>query len=159
MGSHERTIEGESDEWYTPRYIIDALGPFMTDPCTSTRRPWDTAKIHYTTRGLQRPWLGMVWCNPPYGHETWDWLRKLADHGNGIALIFARTETVGFFNEVWGKATGLLFLKGRLKFERWDLSPTHSNAGAPSVLVAYGDEATQRLKNSGLEGVFVEGWM
>ena len=42
--------------------------------------------------------------NPPYGSETPKWLKKLSEHGNGIALIYARTETRMFFNYVWDKA-------------------------------------------------------
>lgn len=159
MGSHEKTREGETNEWYTPQHILDALGPFTLDPCTSERRPWNTATLHFTDRGLERTWIGFVWCNPPYGPHAWRWLSKLAEHGNGIALIFARTETKGFFDEVWSKADALLFLRGRLKFHRHDLAATTSNAGAPSVLVAYGETAVERLKSSELDGVLIESWL
>ncbi len=83
--------------------------------------------------------------NPPYGPETGKWLEKLADHGNGIALIFARTETEMFFEQVWKRADCLLFLKGRLHFHRIDGSRAEFNAGAPSVLVGYGKEAYCRM--------------
>ncbi len=39
--------------------------------------------------------------NPPYGEQTERWLAKLAKHGNGIALVYARTETKMFFDSVW----------------------------------------------------------
>ena len=43
---------------------------------------------------------------------------------DGIALIFARTETEGFVREVWGKADAVLFLHGRLNFHRAGRAPS-----------------------------------
>lgn len=87
------------EDWLTPPEILRALGTFDLDPCSPTDRPWDTAKIHYTKidDGLAKPWHGRVWLNPPYGNKTKSWLSRLALHGNGIALVFARTETKSFF--------------------------------------------------------------
>lgn len=145
--------------WLTPRAVIEALGPFDLDPCAApSPRPWPTADRHIELPedGLAADWSGRVWLNPPYGAETWRWLARLAEHGDGIALIFARTETVGFAREVWDKASGMLFLHGRLSFARPDGS-VGRNSGAPSVLVAYGHAAAERLRRSGLGGTFVHG--
>jgi hypothetical protein len=65
---------------------------------------------------------------------------RLADHGDGIALIFARTETAAFFEHVWYRASAILFFRGRLTFHRPDGSLGDFNGGAPSCLVAYGAE-------------------
>jgi hypothetical protein len=62
-------------------------------------------------------------------------------------LVFARTDTKAFQNHVWPKATSLFFIAGRLSF-------FHANgiqggtAGAPSVLIAYGPLADQRLREN-----------
>ncbi len=114
--SFERTKQNE--DWLTPPYIIKALGSFDLDPCSPIKRPWDTAKKHYTKKqdGLKQDWQGRVWCNPPYGVETSKWLEKCAKHKNVIALTFARTETKMFFESVWSKAYAVLFIKGRLSF-------------------------------------------
>ena len=146
------------DEWLTPKYITDTLGPFDLDPCSpGDRRPWDTANHHLSVEhdGLSAPWFGFVWCNPPYGRETFKWLSKLADHGDGIALIFARTETAGFFDQIWNKADAVFFFKGRLKFHYIDGSCDQA-ANAPSCLVAYGKDAVERIKASGFVGKLVE---
>lgn len=66
--------------------------------------------------GLRLPWVGRVWLNPPFGSVAAKWLARLADHGNGIALIPARTETKMFYASVWGRASSLLFLRGRPHF-------------------------------------------
>lgn len=94
----------------------------------------------------------MVWLNPPYGRQTGVWLDRLSKHGNGIALVFARTDTAMFFDHVWPRASAYLFLKGRLHFCRPDGTPAKHNSGGPSVLIAYGEVATERLNRSSLEG-------
>ncbi len=152
----ERTATGK-DEWLTPPEIIRALGDFDLDPCAPIVRPWSTAKRHYTIEdnGLVKPWEGRVWCNPPYGSETAKWLARMAEHQNGIALIFARTETSNFFRHIWSAAQGIMFLKGRLCFFKVDGTKPENSAGAPSCLIAYGMENANILKESGLNGKFL----
>lgn len=155
MSGHQRAI-GATDEWLTPPSIIKALGAFDLDPCSPINRPWDTAAKHLTVDddGLAQEWAGRVWLNPPYGQETGGWLAKLTRHGNGIALIFARTETEMFFKWGWERADAMLFLRGRITFHKIDGS-TRGNAGAPSVLIAYGSKNADCLRNCGIEGQFI----
>tara|TARA_Y100001951_G_scaffold21306_1_gene16262 strand:- start:97 stop:594 length:498 start_codon:yes stop_codon:yes gene_type:complete len=147
-----------NDEWLTPPYIIKEFGEFDLDPCSPhpDKRPWDTAKNHYYKKmdGLSQSWDGRVWCNPPYGRETFKWLEKLYNHGNGIALIFARTETIGFHEQVWSKAHAVFFFKGRLKFYHVDGSEGDC-ANAPSCLVAYGNLNAEALEFCKLKGKFI----
>lgn len=149
--AHDRTTGKE--DWLTPPEIIAALGAFDTDPCSPIGRPWDTARVHYTLadNGLLKPWNGRVWLNPPYGNETEKWMRRLAEHGNGIALIFARTETKTFHPWVWEYANALLWLKGRLCFYTRE-GKRGGTAGAPSVLIAYGTNNAAMLKACGISG-------
>lgn len=154
MGGHQST-QTDPATWLTPPHILEALGRFHLDPCAAPEpRPWETAAFHIAPpqNGLFEPWEGAVWLNPPYGTQTGRWLAKLADHGRGVALIFARTETEMFFEQVWERANALLFLRGRLTFCRPDGTPGEHNSGAPSVLVAYGEVAVERLRQSNLDG-------
>lgn len=146
-----------NDEWLTPPSIIKALGPFDLDPCSPANRPWDTAAKHYTKEqdGLAQPWEGRVWLNPPYGRETFKWLEKLADHGSGIALIFARTETKGFHEQVWNRAKAVFFFEGRLRFHRVDGSQG-GPANAPSCLVTYTTYDAAQIKTARARG-FIAG--
>lgn len=157
MGSHQNAGAGQ-DEWLTPPEIITALGPFDLDPCAPRVRPWPTAARHLTVEddGLTSPWAPgeLCWVNPPYSTAA-RWMARLAGHGHGIALLFARTETAVFHQHVWPKATGFLFLAGRLHFHYVDGRRATDNAGAPSVLIAYGDVAFERLERSGLSGHLV----
>lgn len=157
IGGHQRPFEGKNDEWLTPPEIVKALGPFDLDPCSPVHRPWDTARVHYSTRdnGLAQKWAGRVWLNPPYGPHTKDWMEKLAEHGDGIALVFARTETEAFFSHGWKRADALLFLRGRLHFHYVDGTRAAHNGGAPSVLLAFGKQNVEALRTCGLAGAFV----
>lgn len=163
--SHERTIG--SDEWYTPPHIVEALGDFDFDPCPGRHpdapvfAPLSREAVLADLDGLTSHWHGRVWLNPPYGRETGAWLKRLALHGDGVALVFARTDTQAFFDHVWGKASAIFFMRGRVQF----LYPTDDglkrgrNAGAPSVLIAYDGDGWRNanaLKNSGLPGYFVD---
>jgi DNA N-6-adenine-methyltransferase (Dam) len=145
IGSHQSSVS-KSDTWLTPPHIIDKLGYFDLDPCTPDYMPWITAKNRYTKKedGLVSDWYGRVWLNPPYQHIE-KWMRKMAEHNNGIAITFARTETKWFFDHVWNKASAILFLKGRIHFMNSAGMKSKINAGAPSVLIAYGKENIQFL--------------
>lgn len=159
MGSHQSAVM-QSDEWLTPPEILKAPGSFDLDPCASAARPWDTATRHFCKPmdGLAQAWAGRVWLNPPYSREAAKWLDKMAQHGHGTALVFARTETSWFWSHVWQRADAALFLRGRLHFYRSDGKRAKSNAGAPSVLIAYGRDDSIRLRDSGIPGQFVQ-WL
>lgn len=148
--------ENSKDEWLTPPSIIEALGVFDLDPCAPVVRPWPTAANHFTIEddGLAQPWEGRVWCNPPYADAA-PWIEKLSEHGNGIALLFARTETRMFFDYIWPKASGILFLAGRVAFYHVNGKRTDSSAGAPSCLIAYGEANAYALKTSGVAGKYI----
>lgn len=165
VGGHQRPYRGHSSEWLTPPEILAALGPFDLDPCSPADRPWDTARIHYTAEmdGLTAEWPKhqRIWLNQPYGPETGKWLQRLAEHGTGTALVFARTETEMFHRWGWECATGMLFLKGRLHFYNVKGERANFNSGAPSVLIAYGIQDAERIGKCGLAGKYVwlgEAW-
>jgi hypothetical protein len=134
-------------EWLTPKKIIDVLGPFDLDPCYSLPHPWETASSFFTEddNGLLKEWYGFVWCNPPYGEYTEKWLKKLSEYKNGIALIFARTETKMFKKYIWEKANGIFFFYKRLCFYDSSGNKAKMSAGAPSCLVSWNEEGLKRL--------------
>lgn len=156
-GAHEKPNEGATNTWLTPPRIINALGPFDLDPCAAPEpRPWPTAWVHYAeadTDGLGSPWFGTVWVNPPYGDKAEAWLHRLAEHGEGIALVFARTETL-WFQRVARHDWLLFFPLGRLTFHKADGTRGGGNAGAPSVFLAIGEESKRRLRDCGMAGFF-----
>tara|TARA_B100001250_G_C19445130_1_gene633514 strand:+ start:122 stop:625 length:504 start_codon:yes stop_codon:yes gene_type:complete len=146
----------ESNDWWTPPEIFTALDiEFDLDVASPIGGvDWIPARYYYTEidDGLKQDWYGTVWCNPPYGRDTYRWLDKFIDHKEGIALVFARTDTA-WFHELVIKADALLFTRGRIAFLKSGISSGNSSASG-SMLVACGDKSVKALKQSGL-GWFV----
>lgn len=152
MKAHQRTI-GKNDEWLTPPSILDALGRFDLDPCAPINRPWETAEVCLTELddGLRAEWQGRVWCNPPFDRRQRPlWMKKMAEHHDGIMLIPAATETKAFDKYVWKMADAVCFVKGRPHFHFVDGSRASFNCGTAIALVAYGAENAKTLIESDL---------
>lgn len=160
LGGENQDMGGKQREtrWLTPPHIVDALGEFDLDPCGAPGHSLarKTYLLENGDDGLRDPWFGRVWLNPPYGKEQEPFLRKLADHGCGTALIFARTETRVFHELVWQSASAVLFMKGRINFLDASGVAAKANAGAPSCLVAYGAGDAHSLRESGIGGQLVD---
>lgn len=148
--------KNRTDDWLTPPEIINSLGKFDLDPCSPTKRPWDTAKKHFTfiDNGLLKEWFGRVWLNPPYSNAE-PWLNRMALHDNGIALLFTRTDTKGFQQYVFPFASSIMFVNGRITFCNIDGTRARFNAGAPSVLVAYNENNSEILESSPIRGTHI----
>lgn len=157
MNTSFERCENTKVEWLTPPVLVNKLGKFELDPCSPLDAPFLHAENNFTILddGLKREWFGRVYLNPPYGRGMELWIEKLKIHGNGIALIFARTETRLFFQHIWYDANAVLFVKGRIKF--YHVSGIQGGTpGAPSVFIAYGKENAEALKNSGIEGKYLD---
>ncbi|MDD5013577.1 MAG: DNA N-6-adenine-methyltransferase [Atribacterota bacterium] len=158
IGGHQ-SAKMLKDEWITSRDIIDQLKPFDLDPASSVNHPWPIATINYTPadNGLLKEWPrdAFIWLNPPYSKYLDAWMNRMAMHNNGIALIFARTETRTFFKYIWPVVDSILFIKGRLTFYNVDGTTPLYSSGAPSILIAYGKEATRRLENCNIKGKLI----
>ena len=82
---------------------------------------------------------GAVFCNPPYGRQIGQWVRKAyeeAQRGTTVVLLIpARTDTTYFHDYIYGKAE-IRFIRGRLRF-----TDEEGNAYAPepfpSMVVIY----------------------
>lgn len=156
-GIHTKPNDGISNEWLTPPHVIQSIGAFDLDPCAHSRQFYKTARrmVSLPDDGLEIEWRGRVWLNPPYGRALPAWMKRMAEHDNGVALVPARTEVESWFwPYVWEAATAVLFLQGRLYFHRPDGS-TAGNAGHGSVLAAYGDECAGLLEDCKLSGRYI----
>jgi phage N-6-adenine-methyltransferase len=145
---------GSSVEWYTPPEIFDALGVrFGLDPCAPPGGlPWAPVERYYSARddGLAQEWHGRVWLNPPYGRGIERWMRRLAAHANGIALVHSRTGTA-WWREALASATAVCFIAGRVRFIDGRTGNRPPGASPePLVLLAYGLECATAVMRSGL---------
>lgn len=153
---HNKVVS--SDEWYTPRWLIDTLGPFDTDPCAPPAdvRPFEIAQLCYTKEddGLAHDWQGVVFMNPPYSRVLLrQFCEKMAEHNNGIALLVNRQDNVMWQEVIFPTAKSMIFMRNRVKF----IQPAgrESSPFFGSCLVAWGSECDRRLRRSGIEGKYV----
>ncbi|SFL08849.1 DNA N-6-adenine-methyltransferase (Dam) [Porphyromonadaceae bacterium KH3CP3RA] len=149
----------ETDEWYTPAEIIKSLGRFDLDPATSIDAMLlnRSARNFYTKveNGLLKKWEGRVWLNPPYSAPLLqEFLKKMAIHNKGIALVFAKIEAKWFHDIVLDNATAIKFLYDRVKFFRRDGTKGMQPRNA-SMLVAYGREDAEILSRNSIRGKFL----
>lgn len=159
MASHETT--GQSDEWFTPPWLFDSLGiKFDLDPCWPDPRlgykgPYTPCKKIIWDGGQYANWRGSVWLNPPYGgrNAITSWLQKLAEHGDGIALVPNRTGA-NWWQDFAQQADALLFVRGKIRFLRPD-GTEGKNPGYGNVLMAFGPNMARALKASSVRGVKV----
>lgn len=159
-------ISNENDEWYSPSWIFRALSiEFDLDPCSPGAPPSTVpAKRHMTKvdNGLTADWAGSVWLNPPFSGKR-AWYERMVTHGHGIALMPARTETHDL-QVYMGAAQALLFLKGRIFFERGQRAGGNGTGGITTsppfgiLLAAYGEDMAIALLDSGLLGVRSKVW-
>lgn len=155
--THESTAN-KSIEWYTPPHIFEKLGlQFDLDPCHPAEKlSWVPAAKTYSlpANGLDLPWEGRVWLNPPYGRFTPNWLRKMHEHRNGVALVFARTDC-DWFHAYVAEADAILFLKGRVKFVDGSTLTEGGTPGSGSMLVAWGESNVSALRKMHDSGKFI----
>jgi hypothetical protein len=138
--------DGKSDEWYTPKYIFDALGAeFDLDVAAPMQKTHVPAKSFLVDGGLDIQWEGFVWMNPPFGGRNGvvPWLEKFVAHGNGVALVPDRT-SAPWFQAAAKHCDAILFVSPKVKFER----PDGSLGCSPSTgtaLLALGSKALRAL--------------
>lgn len=81
----------DRDSWFTPTWLFEQIGlRFNLDVCAPQNADHRTCPAaSYLTvveDGLETPWVGTVWCNPPYSTPE-AWADKMIAHGNGILLV------------------------------------------------------------------------
>lgn len=118
-------MTSNKDDWETPQKLFDQLNEefhFTLDAASSDQNA--KCEHHYTASnsGLEHSWEGeTVFCNPPYGRNIGDWIRKASQEASKpdtlvVLLVPARTDTRWFQNHILPRAE-VRFLPGRLKYE------------------------------------------
>jgi hypothetical protein len=133
--------------------MLKLLGSFDLDPCAAKDRHWDVAEANYTLDddGLQKPWKGRVWLNPPFGKGLDKWIAKLAEHGNGLGILPLRSTDANWFHDaIWGTAGAVLFLRGRVRFYTLEGEESGPCPHA-SLLIAYGARNVASLQKAARE--------
>lgn len=141
---------GQSDEWYTPAYIFDALDVrFDMDVAAPKEGPRHVpCNGWHWENSLSLTWSGFVWMNPPFGGRNGlePWLQRFIAHGNGIALVPDRT-SAPWFQIYCTQADAVLFVAPKIKFERPDGS-LGKQPGTGTALLAMGEMGVRALLNA-----------
>ena len=148
--------KGKTNDWLTPRGLVRRIGPFDLDPCGCKGMPWriaNTTYFHPRQDGLVKPWFGRVILNPPYGAAIKPWLRRMAEHANGVLVVFVRSETAAWQEYVFPHADAVLFLAGRVHF-RLPSGERGKSGTAPTMLLAFGQNNVEALHGAGITGAF-----
>lgn len=116
----------KSMEWATPQDFFDNLNAefhFTLDPCATHENHKCPRYFTKAENGLAQSWGGQtVFCNPPYGKEIKDWVKKSSEEAQKpnttvVMLIPARTDTKYFHDYIYEKPNvEIRFIRGRLKF-------------------------------------------
>ena len=153
--SHEAL--GKSDEWYTPKYIFDAMGvEFDMDVAPARYGKSFVPAEDWSVDGLNLSWKGFVWMNPPFGPRNGllPWLRKFFRHGDGVALTPDRT-SAPWWQESAEQADAVLFVSPRVRFFRPD-GTTGAQPSNGTTLFAAGGNGVEALRNAASLGVLME---
>lgn len=152
--AHWEKPEGATDEWYTPKYIFDALQcEFHLDVASPRQKTHVPADNFIYEDSLEKEWNGFIWMNPPFGGRNGliPWLDKIALHGDGIALTPDRT-SAPWWQKACLQSDAHLQIAGKVKFINGGgyIGTKPSNG---TTLFAYGDKALQALKNAQLNNL------
>jgi hypothetical protein len=139
MAKHELSL-GQTDEWYTPRYVFEAMGARFDLDVAAPRAEIpadDFCTSAIVANSLAHPWRGFVWMNPPFGgrNSLKPWLDKFFAHGNGIALTPDRT-SAPWWQEAARRADAVLFIAGKVRFIRPDGSEGKSPSNGTTLFAA-----------------------
>ena len=152
MGKHE--TKGQSDEWYTPKYIFDALNvEFDLDVAHPEVPTCVPAKHIITKNSLELEWNGFVWMNPPWcsTKDKSRWIDKFIKHGNGIALMPDST-SAAWWQHFAKHSDAVLFTDGRVRFIKAD-GTIGDNPANGTTLFAIGATAIHALGFAEINGL------
>jgi phage N-6-adenine-methyltransferase len=111
-----------TDDWGTPIDFFETLNKefsFELDVCASEHN--HKCDRYYTIKenGLEQEWENVNWCNPPYGRNIGNWIKKAYEENKKgktvVLLIPSRTDTKWFHDYIYNQHE-IRFIKGRLKF-------------------------------------------
>ena len=135
-------FSSKTDQWATPQDFFDTLDrefSFTLDPCADETNHKCNRYFTQEIDGLSQDWGGeTVFCNPPYGRNIKNWVKKSRDEAlkpntTVVMLIPARTDTQYFHDYIYQKPNvEVRFIKGRLKF-----GDSNNSAPFPSMVVVF----------------------
>lgn len=127
-----------TDDWCTPKWLVELLGPFDLDPCWNKKAHVRASMACHRTDddplfrdGLKFPWHGKsVFVNPPYSNVT-PWAVKLAAHDDAWVALVKLDPTTKWWSTLMSAHPTVAPFRKRIKFE----GEQSMTANFPSVLI------------------------
>lgn len=116
-----------NEEWYTPSYYVElarrAMGSITLDPASNDFAQQTVRAEYYYTKecsGLENPWWGNVFCNPPYGRTQRAFINRaiaLYNKGKIDQAIFLLNRSGGaWYLEVKDQCNAVCEVSKRIAF-------------------------------------------
>lgn len=145
MSFNKSLVSSNSNDWTTPQYLFDELNhEFMFTVDAASTDENALLEKHWTKKedGLAQNWdCERVWCNPPYGNELRQWVKKARESkGLSVLLVPARTDTKYWHEYIFPHAAEIRFLRGRLHF-----SDSKNASPFPSAIIVF--DGRSKMKN------------
>lgn len=153
-----------TDERYTPGWVLDlvasALGGIDLDPCADPQRRVQ-ASHHFTKEdnGLEQPWKGRVFLNPPFSNSK-EWIRHLSLYfaSGAVTEAVVLLPVMALTNKssrllLREQAEGFVLLERKLSFLDADYKPIGEMSSFPFALVYAGGNFHKFLSVMGDVGI------
>lgn len=145
------------DEWYTPQWLLDLLGPIDLDPCWSPDSLVKSERVISKAAGndgLADRWIRtgceVVFCNPPFSNAS-KWLAKASEEGDHkprwsvrqvvVVLVPAYPGDGPWDRCVWPSARFVGWIRGRMTFRNPD--GVSEQKGRGHGLVVFGPDRAE----------------
>ena len=137
-GAHQANNSGEN-EWYTPAGYVESarlvLGAIDLDPASSEKANETVKAAEYYSQqrsGLEHPWAGRVWMNPPYAQPLiGQFIERLSEfYSEGevdSAIVLVNNATDSRWGQILlGVTRAVCFPAGRIRFVDKHGNPSES---------------------------------
>ena len=142
-----RAEDHERQTQLTPPYVLDVVrlilgGRIGLDPCTLPDNPIGADRFYALPQdGAALPWDSVsVFCNPPYGKVRERWVSRCieaAHHGVRVVLLIPAHTDTRTFQRAAATASGVAFIRGRVKFGVLRPNRRQVAASHPSALIGW----------------------
>lgn len=153
-----------NNEWYTPPEIIErarnVLDYFDLDPASNpVAQATVKATRYYSAEnsGLDKPWFGRIWLNPPYSAALIkQFAAKMVDevfqgHVEEAVILTNNASETAWFHDFASVSSMICFPRGRIKFWHPDKPPATPLQGQAIFYVGWFEGLfRQRFEDLGL---------
>ena len=110
---------GSRNSYCTPRWLTDLLPTVDLDPCSnprSTVRARQTYSLEAGQDGIALPWIGSVFCNPPFA-DIYPWaLKGEGPRVSAIGYLVNVDSSTSWWKRIQARCHYLLLFSKRIQF-------------------------------------------